>query len=79
LLALLDQALDRLIERFSAVLSYEISTDMKYHQPMRTYLESLHEDAAMGSVHLFEQHSLDPEHHIRHNPRRNRLKSCGGI
>jgi AcrR family transcriptional regulator len=74
LLALLDKALDLLIERVSAVIACELPADEKLRQAMRVYLEILDEYAALASVLLFEYRSLDPEYHDRHIPRRDRFE-----
>ena len=74
LLALLDQALDLLIVRVSAVVSREIPIEEKFRQAMRVYLESLDEHAALASVLLLEHRSLDPEYRERHIPRRDRFE-----
>ncbi len=74
LLALLDQALDLLIERVSAVLARDLPADEKLAQAMRVYLGSLDEHAALASVLLLEHRSLDPEYHDRHIPRRDRFE-----
>jgi AcrR family transcriptional regulator len=74
LLALLDQALDMLIEQVSAVLAQDIPSDEKLCRAMRVYLGSLDEHAALTSVLLLEHRSLDPEYHERHIPRRDRFE-----
>jgi len=74
LLALLDQALDLLIDRVSAVLALDLPAEEKLSQATRTYLECLDEHAALASVLLLEHRSLDPEYHDRHIPRRDRFE-----
>jgi TetR/AcrR family transcriptional regulator, cholesterol catabolism regulator len=74
LLALLDQALDLLIDRVSAVIACELPADEKLRQAMRVYLGSLDEYAALAAVLLLEHRSLDPEYHDRHIPRRDRFE-----
>jgi AcrR family transcriptional regulator len=74
LLALLDQALDLLIEQISVVIARDIPADEKLCQAMRVYLGSLDEHAALTSVLLLEHRSLDPEFHHRHLPRRDRFE-----
>jgi AcrR family transcriptional regulator len=74
LLALLDQALDMLFERVSAVLALELPANEKLCQAMRIYLGILEEHAALTSVLLLEHRSLDPEYHDRHIPRRDRFE-----
>lgn len=74
LLALLDQALDVLIERVSSILSRAIPCDEKLCQAMCVYLECLDEYADLASVLLLEHRSLNPEYHDRHIPRRDRFE-----
>ncbi len=74
LLALLDQALDLLIERVSDVLTQDNPVDEKLCQAMRVYLGSLGEHADLAAVLLLEHRSLDSEYHERHIPRRDRFE-----
>jgi TetR/AcrR family transcriptional regulator, cholesterol catabolism regulator len=74
LLALLDQALDMLIERVSPIVIQDIPADEKLSRAMQVYLRSLDEHAALVSVLLLEHRSLDPEYHDRHIPRRDRFE-----
>jgi len=74
LVELLDQALDLLNERVSAVLAQDIPVDEKLRQAMRIYLGSLAEHADLAAVLLLEHRSLDPEYHDRHIPRRDRFE-----
>jgi len=74
LLALLDQALDLLIERFSAVITQDMPVDEKLCRAVRVYLGSLAEHADLAAVLLLEHRSLDPEYHERHIPRRDRFE-----
>jgi len=74
LVTLLDQALDLLIGRVSAVLIQDIPADEKLSQAMRVYLGSLDEYAALAGVLLLEHRSLNPEYHNRHIPRRDRFE-----
>ena len=74
LLALLDQAMDILIERISKVLVQDIPADEKLRQAMRVYLGTLDEHSDLTSVLLLEHRSLNPEYHDRHIPRRDRFE-----
>ena len=74
LLALLDQALDLLIERVSPVISLDSPSDEKLRQAMRVYLECLVEHADLASVLLLEHRSLEPEYRQLHIPRRVRFE-----
>lgn len=71
---LLDQALDLLTERVSAVFSQETSIEEKLRQGMRVYLASLAEHADLAVVLLLEHRSLDPEYRDRHIPRRDQFE-----
>jgi TetR/AcrR family transcriptional regulator, cholesterol catabolism regulator len=75
LLALLDQALDLLIERISAVARMDVPADEKMKRSMRAYLECLEENSALAAVLLLEHRSLAPELHDRHIPRRDRFEN----
>jgi AcrR family transcriptional regulator len=74
LVALLDQALDMLIERVSAVLARDIPVDEKLHEAMCVYVGSLAEHADLAAVLLLEHRSLDQEHQQQHIPRRDRFE-----
>jgi len=74
LLELLDQALDLLIERVSAVMTQDFQVDEKLCQAMRVYLGCLAEHADLAAVLLLEHRSLNPEYHSRHFPRRDRFE-----
>jgi AcrR family transcriptional regulator len=74
LLALLDQALDMLIDRVSMVVAEDLPADRKLSKAMRVYLGSLAEHAALAAVLLLEHRSLKPEYHQRHIPRRDRFE-----
>lgn len=75
LLAILDQTLDLLIERMSAVLAMDLPPDQKLHQAIRCYLQILTEHHDLASVLLFEHRSLEPDFKVRHIPRRNRFEA----
>jgi AcrR family transcriptional regulator len=74
LLALLDKALDLLIERMQAVVALPLSPEDKLRRGMRVYLETLLEHRDLAAVLLLEHRSLDPEYHARHVPRRDRFE-----
>jgi AcrR family transcriptional regulator len=74
LFALLDQALDLLIERISKIFAQELSADEKLCQGMRVYLGSLAEHADLAVVLLLEHRSLEPEYRDRHISRRDRFE-----
>lgn len=75
LLALLDRALDLLIEQIGAVASQSLPADEKLRQMIRTYLVSLAENSDLSSVLLFEHRSLEPEQRQRHVPQRDRFEA----
>jgi AcrR family transcriptional regulator len=74
LLAILDQALDMLIEHIQAVISQPLPPDQKLRQAMCAYLQAMLEHRELASVLLLEHRSLDPELHARHIPRRDRFE-----
>jgi AcrR family transcriptional regulator len=74
LVAILDQALDLLIERMSEVMARPLSPDEKLRQAMKSYLQTMLEHRELASVLLLEHRSLDPELHARHVPRRDRFE-----
>ncbi len=74
LVAILDQALDLLIERMSEVMARPLSPDEKLRQAMISYLQTMLEHRELASVLLLEHRSLDPALHARHVPRRDRFE-----
>ncbi len=75
LLALLDRALDMLIEHIGGVADQSLPADEKLRQMMRAYLVSLAENSDLSSVLLFEHRSLEPKQHQRHVPQRDRFEA----
>ncbi len=75
LLAVLDQALDLLIENMQQVLNLSLPTDQKLRKAIRVYLTTLLEQRELASVLLLEHRSLDPELHARHVLRRDRFET----
>lgn len=74
LLALLDRALDLLIENMEVVLAQPAAPDEKLRQAMSVYLHTMLEHRELASILLLEHRSLDPELHARHIPRRDRFE-----
>ncbi len=74
LLALLDMALDVLIERLEEVVAQPLPPDEKLRQAIRTYMQTLGENRELASVLLLEYRSLKPEYLERHIPRRDRFE-----
>jgi TetR/AcrR family transcriptional regulator, cholesterol catabolism regulator len=75
LLALLDQALDLLIERISAVVNMSLPADQKLELAMIAYLDALIQNRDLAAVLLLEHRSLEPAMRQRHIPRRNRFEA----
>ena len=75
LVALLDQALDLLIERIGTVIAQPIAPDEKLAQAMQVYLQTITSQRGLSAVLLFEHRSLDADLRSRHLPRRDRFES----
>jgi TetR/AcrR family transcriptional regulator, cholesterol catabolism regulator len=75
LLALLDRALELLLERISAISDQSIPADQKLQQMIRTYLQILAENTDLSAVLLFEHRSLERKQHARHVPNRDKFES----
>src|SRR5512139_3906303 len=74
LVNVLDQALDLLIERMRDVMALPLAPDDMLRQAIRTYLTTLLEHRDLAAVLLLEHRNLDPDHHARHMPRRDRFE-----
>lgn len=74
LLALLDQALDLLIERITTVIAQPIPPEEKLRQAMQAYLQTLTSQRGLAAVLLFEHRSLEVSLQSRHLPRRDRFE-----
>ncbi len=75
LLALLDRALDMLIEHIEKISSQNIPADQKLKQMIRGYLSALADNADLTAVLLFEHRSLDKKTHTRHVPHRDKFEA----
>lgn len=75
LLALLDRALELLLERISAIRRQDIPADEKLRQMVRAYLQILAENTDLSAVLLFEHRSLERKQHARHVPNRDRFEA----
>ena len=75
LLALLDRALELLLERISSISNQDISADAKLQQMVRAYLRILTENMDLSSVLLFEHRSLERKQHARHVPNRDKFEA----
>jgi AcrR family transcriptional regulator len=75
LLALLDRALELLLERISAISVQEMPADKKLREMVRAYLQILTENTDLSAVLLFEHRSLERKQHARHVPNRDKFES----
>lgn len=74
LLALLDQALDMLIEHIYPVINQPIPITSKLRQVMYVYLTDMLENRELASVLLLEYRSLRDEYRARHIFQRDRFE-----
>ena len=74
LFELLDRALQLLLEQISSIKNQNISADKKLRLMIQEYLQILVENIDLASVLLFEHRSLDPRHHARHVPSRDKFE-----
>lgn len=74
LLALLDQALEMLMQRIAPIAAGPYPADIKLGEMIHTYLKLLAENPDLSSVLLFEHRSLDRKSRIRHIPYRDRFE-----
>jgi len=74
LTAILDRALDLLIERMEAVVALPLPPEDKLREAIRSYLQAMLEHRDLAAVLLLEHRSLDPEAAARHIPRRDRFE-----
>jgi AcrR family transcriptional regulator len=75
LLALLDRALELLLERISPISMQDIPADKKLQEMIRGYLEILAENTDLSAVLLFEHRSLERKQHARHVPNRDKFEA----
>lgn len=75
LFALLDRALELLLERISPLASQPIPADERLCQMIREYLQILAENTDLSAVLLFEHRSLEGKQHARHLPNRDKFES----
>jgi len=75
LLALLDRALELLLERISPIATQEIPADEKLREMIRVYLQILSENTDLSAVLLFEHRSLERKQHARHVPNRDKFEA----
>jgi AcrR family transcriptional regulator len=74
LLALLDRALDLLIERLEGVLAAPLAPEEKLRAAIISYVEALTEHRQLAAILLLEHRSLEPDLRERHIPRRDRFE-----
>jgi AcrR family transcriptional regulator len=75
LLALLDRALELLLERISVISEQNIPADQKLLQMVHAYLQILAENTDLSAVLLFEHRSLERKQHARHVPNRDKFEA----
>lgn len=75
LLALLDRALELLLERISAISNQPVPPDEKLQRMIRAYLQILAENTDLSAVLLFEHRSLERKQHARHVPNRDKFEA----
>lgn len=75
LLALLDRALDTLIEHFENEVDQQLAPTERLRQAMRVYLQAMLDNRDLAAVLLLEHRSLEPHYHASHIPRRDRFES----
>jgi AcrR family transcriptional regulator len=75
LLALLDRALELLLEQIDIIGRQPLPADEKLRQMVQVYLRLLADNSDLSSVLLFEHRSLDADQHKRHIPNRDRFEA----
>jgi AcrR family transcriptional regulator len=74
LLAILDQALDLLIEHIEQVAIQPLPADEKLRLAMVVYLQAMLEQRDLAAVLLLEHRSLENQYRSQHIPRRDRFE-----
>lgn len=74
LVALLDRALDILIDEMQSVLDRPLLPDQKLPLAIQAYLSAMLDHRDLAVILLMEHRSLDASHHARHIPRRDRFE-----
>jgi len=74
LVDILDQALQLLLERISAITTQNISADKKLQLMIREYLQILVDNIDLASVLLFEHRALERRQLARHIPNRDKFE-----
>lgn len=73
LFAILNEALELILERLQFVVEQDISPEQKLRQAMRTYFSFLAENPSLSSVLLLEYRSLKEHYKELHIPRRDQV------
>ena len=73
LFALLNEALELILERLENVAEQEISPEQKIRQATRAYISFLAENPSLSSVLLLEYRSLEEDYKKLHIPRRDQV------
>jgi len=74
LVALLDRALDMLIELMISVMAQPLPPDQKLPLAIQAYLSAMLDHRDLAVILLMEHRSLDAAHHASHIPRRDRFE-----
>jgi AcrR family transcriptional regulator len=74
LVALLDRALDLLIQHMEAVISLPLPPEERLRQAILAYLQAMLDHRDLAAVLLLEHRSLEPAYQSRHIPRRDRFE-----
>jgi TetR/AcrR family transcriptional regulator, cholesterol catabolism regulator len=74
LVALLDRALDILIDEMQSVLDLPLPPDQKLPLAIQAYLSAMLAHRDLAVILLLEHRSLDASHHAHHIPRRDRFE-----
>ncbi len=75
LVALLDMALDLLIEQLQEVVDQSLPARDKFILAMKVYLNTLITNRGLSSVLLLEHRSLDAKMHAKHVPQRDKFEA----
>ena len=75
LVAVLDRALDMLVENMQCVMERQLPTTEKLYLATKVYLSEMLENRELASVLLLEHRSLKPEYQDIHIPRRDKFEN----
>ena len=74
LLALLDEALERIVDILQDIKNQDLTPDQKLRQAMRSYLSFMAENRSISSVLVLEHRSLEPDLKKQHIPKRDHVE-----